>query len=141
MSPDQNQPSPITPSTIPPKTRTILNIEDEQFISELYERALSKAGYDVTTEHDGKAGLELAQTDHYDIILLDLLLPTIHGSEVLKKLRDPQLTPHLHSKIIVLTNFEERQEVRSEIEQLADAYFVKVDITPKQLVEFLSQIG
>jgi hypothetical protein len=39
-----------------------------------------------------------------------------------------------------MTNFEERQEVRADIERLADAYFVKVDITPNQLVDFLSQI-
>ncbi len=140
MPPDQNptpSPSEPAPTTRP---RTVLSIEDEQFISELYARALTKAGYEVTVEHDGKAGLELAQTDRYDIILLDLLLPTIHGSEVLQRLRNPQLTPKLHSKIIIMTNFEERQEVRSEIERLADAYFVKVDITPNQLVEFLNQV-
>lgn len=140
MPPDQDQSSTPASSTVSPKPKTILSIEDEQFISELYARALSKAGYDITVEHDGKAGLKLAQTDHYDIILLDLLLPTMHGAEILQKLRDPQLTPHLHSKIIIMTNFEERQEVRSEIERLADAYFVKVDITPNQLVEFLKQV-
>ena len=141
MPPSQSQPMSTTPNTTSPKLRKILSIEDEQFISELYGRALSKAGYDVTIEHDGKTGLELAQTDRYDIILLDLLLPTMHGTEILQKLRDTQLTPHLHSKIIIMTNFEERQEVRSEIEQLADAYFVKVDITPNQLVEFLNKIA
>jgi DNA-binding response OmpR family regulator len=134
MQPDQHQP------LVPLKPRTILSIEDEPFISELYARALTKAGYEVTIEHDGKNGLELAQTDRFDIILLDLLLPNLHGTEILKNLRDPQLTPHLHGKIIIMTNFEERQEVRDEIEHLADAYFIKVDITPNHLVEFLNQI-
>ena len=120
--------------------RSILSIEDEQFIGELYGRALTKAGYDVTIEHDGKKGLALAQTDKYDIILLDLLLPSMHGSDVLRALRDPAQTPHLHSKIIITTNFEERQEVRQEIEKLADAYLIKIDVTPNQLVEFLNHI-
>ncbi|HUC88113.1 MAG TPA: response regulator [Candidatus Binatia bacterium] len=139
MPPDQ---TPTTPAAnaAPLKAKTILSIEDEEFISELYARALTKAGYQVTIEHDGKAGLALAQTDRYDIVLLDLLLPTMHGAEVLKQLRDPVKTPHFHSKVIIMTNFEERQEVRSEIERLADAYIVKIDITPNGLVEFLKQI-
>ena len=63
MPPDQNQPSTPIPSPAAAKPRTILSIEDEQFISELYARALTKAGYEVTIEHDGKAGLErLRQT-------------------------------------------------------------------------------
>lgn len=141
MSPDQNQDNAPAPASQPaPKQRTLLCIEDEPFMGELYSRALTKAGYDVTIERDGKAGLALAQTDRYDIILLDMLLPNMHGSEILSRLRDPQQTPHLHGKIIVTTNFEERQEVRAEIEKLADAYLLKIDTTPNQLVEFLNHI-
>jgi two-component system, OmpR family, alkaline phosphatase synthesis response regulator PhoP len=128
--------SPIAPAV----QRTVLSIEDEPFISELYARALEKAGYKVTVENDGQKGLAQAQTDAYDIILLDLLLPTMHGTEVLRRLRDPAQTKPIHSKIIITTNFEERKEVRSEIEKLADAYLIKVDVTPNQLVEFLKHI-
>ncbi|HEX7368502.1 MAG TPA: response regulator [Candidatus Saccharimonadales bacterium] len=119
---------------------TVLCIEDEHFISELYARALSKAGYDVTLEMDGQKGLELAQTDRFDIILLDLMIPTITGVEVLQKLRDPALTPHLHSKIIITTNLEQRDEVRAVIEKQADGYIVKAEITPRGLVEFLARL-
>ena len=139
MSP--TQPPASTPGQIiEPAKRSILSIEDEQFISELYARALTKAGYEVTVEHDGKAGLELAQSNKFDIVLLDMLLPSMHGADILKALRDPDQTPQLHSKIIIMTNFEERKEVRDDIEKLADAYLIKVDITPNQLVEFLSHI-
>lgn len=120
--------------------RTVLCIEDEHFISELYARALTKAGYTVTVELDGQKGLELAQTDQFDIILLDLMIPTITGVEVLQKLRDSALTPHLHSKIIITTNLEQREEVRAAIEKQADGYIVKAEITPRELVEFLGRI-
>lgn len=123
-----------------PTGKKVLCIEDERFISELYARALSKAGYQVEVEVDGQKGLELAQTDAYDIILLDLMVPTITGVDILKALRDPAKTPSLHAKIIITTNLEQRDEVRADIEKQADGYLVKAEITPRELVEFLSHI-
>ena len=123
----------------PPANRKILCIEDEHFISELYVRALTKAGYDVTVEMDGKKGLELAQSNKFDIILLDLMIPTITGIEVLRQLRAPDAPP-LKSKIVITTNLEQREELRADIEHQADAYIVKAEITPRQLVDFLGTI-
>ena len=119
--------------------RKILIIEDEHFITELYVRALSRAGYAVTVEFDGQKGLELAQTNQFDIILLDLMIPTITGIEVLRHLRGPGAAP-LKAKIIITTNLEQREEIRADIESQADAYLVKAEITPKELVEFLNTI-
>lgn len=123
-----------------PQNKRLLCIEDERFISELYDRALSKAGYQVTVEFDGKRGLELAQTDKFDIILLDLMLPTMTGMEILNTLCDTNQTPNLHSKIIITTNLEQREDVRLAIEKQADGYLVKANITPHELVAFLSQL-
>lgn len=123
-----------------PIGKTLLCIEDEHFISELYVRALTKAGYNVTVEVDGLAGLKLAQTNQFDIILLDLMIPSITGIEVLRRLRNPAETPELHAKIIITTNLEQREDIRSDIEHQADGYLVKAEITPRELVDFLSTI-
>lgn len=123
-----------------PTGRKVLCIEDEHFISELYVRALSRAGYDVTVEVDGQRGLELAKTDRFDIILLDLMIPTMTGIEVLRRLRDTAETPHLKAKIVITTNLEQREEIRADIESQADAYLVKAEITPRELVQFLGTI-
>ncbi|MBX6334855.1 response regulator [Candidatus Saccharibacteria bacterium] len=128
MEPQQNQPR-----------RKVLIIEDEYFISELYVRALTRAGYDVTVEVDGQKGLELAKTDQYDIILLDLMIPTITGMEVLRQLRG-QGAPKIKAKIVITTNLEQREELRADIEAQADAYLVKAEITPRELVNFLNTI-
>jgi len=119
--------------------RKILIIEDEHFISELYVRALTRGGYDVTVEVDGKRGLELAQTNGFDIILLDLMIPTMTGIEVLRNLRGDG-APRLKSKIIITTNLEQREENRTDIENRADAYLIKAEITPRELVEFLNNV-
>ena len=133
----------MEPHTTPSPTPTgkkILCIEDEHFISELYVRALTKAGYDVTVEVDGLKGLRLAQENDYDIILLDLMIPSITGIEVLRRLRNPKETPNMHAKIIITTNLEQRDDIRAAIETQADGYIVKAEITPHELVGFLDTL-
>lgn len=130
----------MQPEVTPPKLKRVLCIEDEHFISELYARALTKAGYEVDVQLDGQKGLAAAQSDVYDIILLDLMIPNITGIEVLRTLRDPKQTPRMHSKVIVTTNLEQRDDVRADIEAQADGYLVKAEITPRELVEFLGHL-
>lgn len=123
-----------------PIGKKILCIEDEHFISELYVRALTKAGYDVTVEVDGQRGLELAKTNQFDVILLDLMIPTITGIEVLRHLRNTSETPNLRAKIIITTNLEQREDIRADIEKQADGYIVKAEVTPHELVGFIDTI-
>jgi CheY-like chemotaxis protein len=121
--------------------KKILCVEDEHFIGELYMRALSRAGYEVTIEIDGAKALAMAQSDQYDIILLDLMVPNMTGIEILDTLRDPAKTPKLHSKIIITTNLEQSEEKRAAIEKQADGYLIKANVTPNELVSFLQNIA
>lgn len=125
---------------MPEDARKVLVIENEQFISDLYARALHKKGYEVDVEIDGAEGLKAAQTDKYDIILLDLMMPNMTGVDILKILRDPARTPHLKAKVIITTNLEEREEIREDLEKHADAYIIKAEMTPNELVEFLDSV-
>jgi CheY-like chemotaxis protein len=127
---------PNTPQ--PPRNKRILCIEDEHFISELYVRALKKAGYEVTAVVDGQEGLEKALSGDYDVILLDIMLPNVTGIEILQQLR--QKKPPASSKVIITTNLEQGEEGRAAIESQADGYVIKAEITPRQLVEFLQQL-
>src|SRR5882672_5369855 len=117
-----NPQAPQTTASSVPIGKKILCIEDEHFISELYVRALTKAGYDVTVEVDGQRGLDLAQTNKFDIILLDLMIPTITGIDVLRHLRNPQETRNLKAKIVITTSLEQRDDIRADIESQADGY-------------------
>ncbi|MGH7239424.1 MAG: response regulator transcription factor [Candidatus Saccharimonadales bacterium] len=120
--------------------RRVLVIENEQYISDLYARALAKKGYQVDIEADGEQGLKTAQTDKYDIILLDLMMPNMTGVEILKNLRDKTKTPSLKAKVIITTNLEEREDVREELERNADGYIIKAELTPGELAEFLDGV-
>lgn len=129
-----------TSTTAAPDGKRVLCIEDERFITELYARALTRGGYSVDFETDGQKGLQKAQTDSYDIILIDLMVPTIDGIEILRSLRDPAKTPHLKAKVIIITNLEQRDEVRADIERQADGYIIKAEITPRELVSILDNL-
>jgi len=132
----QDQPAPAAANG-----KKVLCIEDEYFITELYERALTRAGYQVHTIIDGPSGLAEAQTNQYDIILLDIMLPNMSGLEILKELRDPAKNPDFKAKIIITTNLDQGEEGRKAVENQADGYIVKAEITPRQLVEFLQQLA
>jgi DNA-binding response OmpR family regulator len=136
---EEYQAEPITPSATA-SGRSVLCIEDETFIAELYDRALTKAGYSVTTIGDGAQALVEAETDKYDIILLDLMLPNVTGVDILKKLKDPSRPKQLKAKIIIITNLEQRDDARTAIEKQADAYLVKAEFTPHELVDFLNKL-
>ncbi len=127
--------------SLQPQTgRHVLCIEDEHFIGELYERALRKAGYQVSIVLNGTDGLQVAQTNQYDIVLLDLMIPGLVGMEVLRALRDPQISPGFKGKIIVTTNLDQDDATKAEIERQADGYLIKANITPKEMVKYLDQL-
>jgi len=125
-------------SAVPSTGKHVLCIEDEHFINELYARALTKAGYRVKVVIDGLEGYKEAKSDVYDIILLDIMLPNLTGTDMLKQLRAEM--PNLRAKIIITTNLELGDEDRAAIEHQADGYVVKAELTPRQLVEFLQQL-
>lgn len=118
--------------------KQILIVEDEKFISELYLRALSKAGYSPTVAGDGDKGLELALTGKYDIVLLDIMVPGTLGVDVLKIIKNDH--PEIKSQIIITTNLEQDEVTRAEVERLADAYIIKAEVTPKELVGYIDKI-
>jgi DNA-binding response OmpR family regulator len=120
--------------------KTILCIEDDRFIGEMYVRSLTKAGYDVDWMVDGNDGLVAARNKTYDLILLDVMLPERRGSEILQTLRGngTDLVPDTH--IIVMTNFDQDEESRMAMQSNVDAYLIKADITPKKLLSVIEKL-
>jgi DNA-binding response OmpR family regulator len=123
---------------IPDTPVKVLCVEDEDFISELYKRALTKEGYDVTIVRNGTEGLAEAKKNIYDVMLLDLMIPDILGVDLMRQLRYE--VPDLKTKIIITTNLEQDEETRAAIEKEADGYLIKADVTPKQLAAFLDRL-
>lgn len=119
--------------------KTILIIEDDRFIGEMYVRSLKKSGYDVDWMVDGNDGLIAARNKPYDLMLVDVMLPERRGTEILEALRgEEDLIPN--TRVIVLTNFEQDEESRMAMESRADAYLIKAEITPSKLLSVIQQL-
>jgi DNA-binding response OmpR family regulator len=120
--------------------KTILCIEDDRFIGEMYVRSLKKAGYEVDWVVDGNDGLITARNKQYDVILLDVMLPERRGTDILDALRGGKedLIPKTH--VIVLTNFQQDDESRIAMQKHADAYLIKAEITPKKLISVIEKL-
>lgn len=121
-------------------TKSILCIEDDRFIGEMYVRNLKKAGYEVDWMVDGNDGLVAARNKAYDIILLDIMLPERRGNEILEILRGGKEDLIPNSKVVVLTNFEQDEESRMAMQHNADAYLIKAEITPKKLLAVVERL-
>ena len=100
----------------------VLLVEDSKFLRIANERALSKAGFEVSTAADGEEALQVAKDQLPDIILLDMLLPKISGPEVLKALKGNPATMDI--PVIVLTSLSQKNEEKL-LSEGAVAYFEK----------------
>ena len=69
------------------KSKKILIVEDEGLLLEILETKFKKECFEVITARDGQAGLELALSQHPDLILLDIIMPKMDGMTMLKHLR------------------------------------------------------
>ncbi len=117
--------------------KTILVIEDDRFIGEMYVRSLQRAGFEVDWVTSGTDGITAAIQKAYDLLLLDVMLPEKQGTDVLQQLRLEKNDKIPHSRVIVLTNFDQDDESRAAMQARADGYLIKADITPKKLIEII----
>jgi len=88
----------------------ILVIEDSRFLRSAIERTLVKAHCDVIAIGDGREGLRHAQDDHPDVILLDMMLPNLDGTAVLRVLKEDPRTKVI--PVIVLSGLPQKNESR-----------------------------
>jgi len=113
------------------KTR-ILIVEDEKEMARFLELELNHEGFETAKAHDGREGLDLAETGNFRLVLLDIMLPELSGLEVLRRLRRSQ--PHL--PVIMLTARDQVSDKVSGLDLGADDYITK----PFAIEELLARI-
>jgi DNA-binding response OmpR family regulator len=109
----------------------ILLIEDEQKMARMLELELTHEGYVIDKAFDGISGLTKAEDSDYDLILLDIMLPGLTGTEVLRRLRKTKDTP-----VILLTARDSTVDKVTGLDQGADDYITK----PFVIEELLARI-
>ena len=112
-------------------TVRILLVEDEEKLARFVELELCHEGYQVEKAFTGRAGLELAETGGFDLVLLDIMLPELNGMEVLRRLRRVSSVP-----VIMLTARDEVMDKVAGLDQGAEDYITK----PFAIEELLARI-
>jgi two-component system, OmpR family, copper resistance phosphate regulon response regulator CusR len=109
----------------------ILTVEDEPKLANYLRKALTQLDHVVDIAHDGKTGLHLARESHYDLIILDVMLPALDGFAVLGELRKHSCVP-----VLMLTARHRVEEKVRGLQEGADDYLVK----PFALSELLARV-
>jgi DNA-binding response OmpR family regulator len=99
----------------------VLLVEDEEKVAGLVGRALEAERLAVDTAHDGREGLELATTNPYDLLIVDLMLPGIDGTELIRRLR----ARNTEVPVLVLTARDGMADKITNFEVGADDYLTK----------------
>jgi CheY-like chemotaxis protein len=112
---------------------TVLIVEDDENIRTLYADAFTGVGLTVLTASNGTDGLELALAHHPDAILMDIMMPgDLNGHEAVNAIRkDPW---GKNAVVVYLTNMTDAENVIHAVSQKSDAYIIKANLTPKEVV-------
>ena len=116
----------------------ILIVDDETAIAQVFQQALTQAGYEVILAATGKEGQDKALSEKPDIILLDQILPDMNGNQVLQTLKSQGATKSI--PVAIVSNFNQDGLVDNAMKAGAIEYILKYQISPQDLVEKVKQM-
>ncbi len=111
----------------------ILIIEDDAFLQGLEVAKLKKNGYEIITASTGEEGMQKINEAGVTLVLLDLVLPSFDGFEILKKIRETESIKSL--PVLVFSNLSEEKDVQKATELGATEFMVKSNFTLDELAE------
>lgn len=110
----------------------VLYVEDATFLAEAVKHNLEKQGIAVDLVNDGESGLENAMSDIYDCVVLDIMLPKLSGTDILKRMREK----NVQTPVIMLSALSEVETKISHLDHGADDYLAK----PFKTAELVARI-
>jgi len=118
--------------------KQILLIEDDPFLIDIYTTKLKEEGYAVDVAEDGEEGLRMLRQKKPDLLLLDVVLPSFNGWEILRKIKRTDDLKDL--KVVILSNLGEKEEVEKGLNLGAAKYLVKAHYTPTEVIKEIKKI-
>ncbi len=112
---------------------SILLVEDDSFLTEIYTIKLEEAGFLIRTAINHDQCFAKIKEKMPDVILLDVVLPSICGIDILKEIKANREYDGI--KVIILSNLGQKDEIKEGIKLGAEKYLIKADNTPSQVVE------
>lgn len=121
------------------KKLTVLVVEDDIFLADLYKTKFELEGFRTYVAYDGEKGYELAQKSKPDVILLDLILPKMSGFTILENLKSQPAFKKI--PIILLTNLSQKAEVEKGLKLGGADYLIKAHFMPSEVVEKIKKLA
>ena len=118
--------------------KNILIVEDDQFFRELLNKKLLSLGYSITEAANGEDGVNLTKQKKPDLIILDLLLPSIDGFEVLSKVKTNPETSSI--PVIIVSNLGQQEDVERGLKLGASDYMIKSQFDVESIVAKIKSI-
>lgn len=112
--------------------KKILVVEDDPDLLEIMTYKITQAGFTVIQAHNGKEGLEVALSEHPNLLLLDVMMPEMTGLEMLKALRQDEWGKDVH--VFMLTSMNRSKEMSEAINYNVAKYFIKSDMNYENLI-------
>ena len=119
-------------------SKKIVVVEDDQILLKALNIGLLSNDFEVLSAKDGEAGLDVVKKEKPDLVLLDLILPKMHGFEVLKALKSDKSTKNI--PVIILSNLGQDSDVEKGMDLGAKDYFVKASTDLSELAEKINKI-
>jgi len=115
--------------------QTIMIVEDDSFVMDIYQTKLSQEGYDIVSANNGMEALKKLEDTQCnpDLMLLDIVMPYVDGLEVLKKIKASERLKNI--PVILLTNLSQKEEVGQGLSLGASDYLIKSHFTPSEVLE------
>ena len=114
-----------------PLTKQILLVEDDRFLRRACAAGLRQRGWTVLTAVDGEEALRMIQSERIDLVLLDMLMPKLHGLDVMRALKAAERTQSI--PVLVLSNSSREQDVQEIMQLGAVGYLVKANLSLQEL--------
>jgi len=113
----------------------VLLVEDDSFLRDICYKKLKKEGFNVSIAADGEQAIKSAESFLPEIILLDIILPSIDGFEVLKKIRASKNKAVKNVPVIILTNLGQEEDIKKAMSLGATDYLIKAHFTTEEIVK------
>lgn len=116
-----------------PNKKSILLVEDDEFLSSIIKSRLIKSNVNVLYARDGEEAINILKQNNPDLILLDLILPKMPGFEVMERIKeDPQIQ---NAPIIIISNLGQSEDIQKGRNLGAIEYFVKAKVSIEDLIK------
>lgn len=118
--------------------KSILIVDDDLTLREMYEARLKAEGFSVDSAKDGEEAVQKAKTNKPNIILLDIMMPKINGLDVLKMLKADDETKEI--PILMLTALIQEADKQKGLASGADDYIVKSETMPGEVIAKIKEV-